>query len=491
MNISNALFKMAGRGIIPLALILAEAGGAPRHLEENTSAAPKPALSAQDQPKSEGYVTTQEPPAGLAPAKTLSPQQWRQNFDFLCKAIDETCATFEIKSINWDELHHCYQQRLDATTTTEQFYRLLFDLVRELHDGHAWLQNYHPAVPASTPGVTVDLFQDKPFVVAVKAGSEAARLGVKPGSEVLEIDGVSVTNRMERLRTILHGFSSERGFRRDACRRLLTGEKDSMAVVKLRSPDGHAETFRLPRVYELETPPPQACPFALTRQRFVHFGRLPSGLGYIRIVSFMGRQEIDDEFDKALEALRAAPGIILDIRDNRGGYSHTHIAGRLLQKPAPGGTSYVKNGPGHKDLERRDIILYPTGPWQYDGPVVLLVNDVTGSASDLFACYLRSAKRVVTVGSSTDGILSGQAAWAVLPCGLIVRISNSYICDSTGQPIEGRGNEPDVVVRPTITDFLTGKDPVLDQAAALLREKLRHNQAGGLPLPQSLSSPGG
>ena len=65
---------------------------------------------------------------------------------------------------------------------------------------------------------------------------------------------------------------------------------------------------------------------------------------------------------------------------------------------------------GHKDLKRKEDVLEPTGQWQYGGPVALLVNDGTGGAADLFACYLRSAKRVVTIGSTTHGNLAGVAA---------------------------------------------------------------------------------
>jgi len=119
--------------------------------------------------------------------------------------------------------------------------------------------------------------------------------------------------------------------------------------------------------------------------------------------------------------------------------------------------------------------LEPSGPWQYTGPVALLVNDVTGSAADLFACWLRSAGRVVTIGSTTHGNLSGVAAFAVLPCGLVVRISNGYVCDAKGRPIEGHGNEPDVSVSPTIADVLNGKDPLLDKAVSLLGARDHQN----------------
>jgi len=100
--------------------------------------------------------------------------------------------------------------------------------------------------------------------------------------------------------------------------------------------------------------------------------------------------------------------------------------------------------------------------------VALLVNDVTVSASDLFACELRSAGRVVTVGTTTHGNLSGVGVYAVLPCGLVVRISNGYVSDAKRRPIEGNGNMPDVTIEPSILDFLNGKDPVLDKAVDLI-----------------------
>ncbi len=426
-------------------------------------------------PPSKGYVTPGPAPTGLEPAKMLSAKEQRENFDFLCQAIDETYADFELKSIDWGEVCRRYQKRLDPAASADQFYRLLFQLVNELKDTHSWLDNYHPALPTSGPGLTVDLFEGKPFIVAVNADSEAARLGAKPGSEVLEVDGLSVEDKIEQLRLGLRACSSERAFRREACRYLLAGERDTTVDLKLRLPDGRAQTFALRRTAGVSDPPRQLCAFDLKQERFVQFGRHPSGLGYIRITSFDGHEEVAQEFDQALEALRTAPGLILDIRDNPGGYGQERIVGRLLQQPTLCAISFIKNGPGHGALKRKDDILEPTGPWQYSGPIALLINDSTGSAADLFACYLRSAKRVVTVGSTTHGNLSGVAAFAVLPCGLVVRISNGYICDAGGKPIEGNGNVPDVIVAPTISDFLAGRDPVLEKAVALVREKSQRN----------------
>ena len=181
--------------------------------------------------------------------------------------------------------------------------------------------------------------------------------------------------------------------------------------MELRSSEGATKSLTLPRIAG-----PRALPrirpvnFELTRQHFVDFGRHPSGLGYIRIRSFNGREQIADEFDHALEELRDTPGLLLDIRDNTGGFGQPRIVGRLLGKRTLAGISYSKNGPRHSDLSRREKYLDPAGPWQYTKPIALLVNDLTGSAADLFACELRSAHRVVTVGTPTHGNLSGVAA---------------------------------------------------------------------------------
>jgi C-terminal processing protease CtpA/Prc len=423
-------------------------------------------------PIGKGYVTNGPPPTGLTPARILSAKEQRENLDFLCRAIDETYADFELKAIDWEGVCRRYQERLNPGGGADEFYRLLFQLVNELKDTHSWLENYHFDFPVSGPELTVAMFEGKPFVAAINTDSEPAGLGVKAASEVLEVDGLPVDNKIEQLRLRLPACSSERAFRREACRYLLAGERDTNVKVKLRLPDGRAQTFALRRTGGVSDPPRQPCVFNLKQGRFVQFGRHPSGLGYIRIMSFNAHEEVAPEFDQALEALRASPGLILDIRDNPGGFSQPHIVGRLLQRPALCSISFVKNGPRHGDLKRREDILEPTGQWQYGSPIALLVNDGTGSAADLFACELRSAKRVVTVGSTTHGNLSGEAAFAVLPCGLIVRISNGYICDATGKPIEGVGNEPDVPVSPSIGDILAGRDPVLERAAALLSKKL-------------------
>jgi carboxyl-terminal processing protease len=415
---------------------------------------------------------TSAPPEGLELARNLSEQDRRDNLEALWKAIDVTYAQFGLKPIDWDDVGRRYRARLGDVSSDDGFYRLMSQMVGELRDTHSWLQNHREPPPPEVTSISLDLFQEKAFVVSVRGGTEADRVRVKPGSQVLLVDGMTPADRMEALRPLLHGFSSERAFRREATRRLLAAEQPTLATVVLRSPGGDTQTVTLPReIGPAARRPSPKLGFEVTRLANLEYGVHPSGMGYVRIPSFSPRAELDREIDTALDVMRNAPGLIVDIRDNSGGFSHSWIVGRFLERRTQTIVSFIKNGAGHGALRTQPGFDGPTGPWQYGGRVVLLVNDLTGSASDLFTTELRSSKLVTVVGSTTHGNLSGTAAYAVLPCNLIVRMSNGYIADASGRPVEVNGNVPDVVVELTIEDLLAGRDRVLDSAIALLTGK--------------------
>jgi len=71
-----------------------------RHLDEGTAAPSpsKPPVKTLDLGKA--YVTIEQPPAGLVPARKLSLAERQENFDLLWEAIDQTYADFELKAIN-------------------------------------------------------------------------------------------------------------------------------------------------------------------------------------------------------------------------------------------------------------------------------------------------------------------------------------------------------------------------------------------------------
>jgi C-terminal processing protease CtpA/Prc len=411
------------------------------------------------------YVTP-NPPRGLTPAAHLSSEERHANLEALWNLLDKNYAHFELKGIDWNEVGRRYRARLDHVSNDADFYALMFQLVNELKDTHSWLENSRPAPPPRLNGVAIELFGGRPFIVS----------GEYRGWEAVSVDGMSPAQKADQLRTSLHACSSERAFQREAAPFLLAGDQEQMNVT-LRSSDGTTTSVNLfrGRLGSRPASGPRP-PSYLTQQRYVHFGRDdPSGLGYIWIESFNGREEIDREFQRALDVLHDTPGLILDIRNNAGGFGHPEIIGRFFSKRTLFGYSYTKAGSRHNDLKKYAMHVEPSGTWQYTRPVALLVNDVTGSAADLFATQLRSSRQVITVGTTTHGNLSGVATYGVLPCGLVVRISNGYITDAKGRAIEGNGNVPNVIVEPTVQDFLAGRDVALERAIAILLSRIAQN----------------
>lgn len=241
----------------------------------------------------------------------------------------------------------------------------------------------------------------------------------------------------------------------------------------LPSGDGaavEAELQRTATMFGQQSVQYRAIKFPVEKGKFVWSGTHPTGYGYIRIVSFEGREEIADEFDQALENLKDSPGLIIDVRDNPGGSgaSQTRIIGRLITAKTKVEISFRKNGPGHQNFARREYEISPCGDWQYTKPVALLTNEITGSASDLFACRMHGTGCVIAVGTTTHGDLPGHNVCAVLPCGLVVRISNSYVADIDGRIIEVNGNRPQIHAEPTVKDVIDETDSVIDRAVQAL-----------------------
>jgi carboxyl-terminal processing protease len=113
--------------------------------------------------------------------------------------------------------------------------------------------------------------------------------------------------------------------------------------------------------------------------------------------------------------------------------------------------------------------LNPRDP-AYTGPVVVLVDGLSGSTSEILAGGLKDLKRARVIGTRTMG--------AALPS-MFVRLPNgdgfqyafaNYI-SSGGQPLEGRGVEPDEIVAPERKALLEGRDPAVDAAVRWIRSQ--------------------
>jgi C-terminal processing protease CtpA/Prc len=423
-----------------------------------------------------GVVLKDEPKDVGVPKMNLSKAERLENFDILAEALDKNYSFFVHKNINWLDFTTKYRKKVETAVTDEEFYLLIYEFVRELKDFHSWLCNYKkvPDLGDFSPQMHTRLIGGKLVVTEVLKDSEAYANGLWVGAVITGIDGMSVKEKIEKNRPLTRMYSSERGFLEQAYRQILNGKEGSTVGVKFIAPGGNsAKTVRLKRLTskKQETTEPN---FPITKKKYIWDGVHPSSYGYIRILSFSGREEIADEFDVSLERLKNTPGLIIDVRENPGGFgtAQARIIGRLITSKTKVDIGYTKNGSGHEDFAMNQTYFEPAGNWQYTKPITLLTNAITGSACDLFVCRMVSTGRPIVVGAATHGNLTGRCVYVLLPCNLVVRISNGFICDASGRIIEENGNAPKIHVEPTIADVINGTDSVIERAVEELRSQV-------------------
>ncbi len=142
-------------------------------------------------------------------------------------------------------------------------------------------------------------------------------------------------------------------------------------------------------------------------------------------------------------------GVVLDLRNNGGG--------SLLEAVLMTGL-FIKTGPTVQVRERRAISILPDNDpgVVYDGPLVVLVNRLSASASEILAAALQDYGRAVIVGDSkTHGKGSVQTILNLsrsTPLGSI-KVTNALFYRISGESTQLRGVQPDIVV-PSAFDFM-------------------------------------
>ena len=164
-------------------------------------------------------------------------------------------------------------------------------------------------------------------------------------------------------------------------------------------------------------------------------------------------------------------GLIIDIRDNGGGYLNyaERFASRFFTERTLVGYIQHKTGKGHNDFSpKEEQWIEPSANLRWHKPVCILTNRSVYSAANEFVKYMSVLPNVTLVGDRTGGG-GGMPMSSQLPNGWIVRYSAVPSYDSHGNDIEF-GIDPDVPAAITDADFLRGRDTIIETARRLLTE---------------------
>ncbi len=171
----------------------------------------------------------------------------------------------------------------------------------------------------------------------------------------------------------------------------------------------------------------------------------------------------------ALSELKTAgaKGIVLDMRNNPGGYldAAITIAGYFLE---PGRTvvfEEFRNG-------KRESFITRGNPVAKSIPIIILLNGGSASASEILAGALKDDRGIKIVGEKSFGKGTVQEL-IMLKDGSELKLTIARWILPKGAQIEKNGIVPDVEIKITDEDREKKRDPQLDKALELIQKEIK------------------
>lgn len=388
------------------------------------------------------------------PSEPISVKDRIEILGTVWKTINDEYYDPAFNGVNWPEARERYRPRVEAAKNDDEFYNLIKQMLLELRDLHTGF--VAPGEQSRSSGISVYEVEDKVVVVNVVPDSDAARAGVTAGMIVRSFDGKPIEARAADLRTTLGHWTNSRANRLLIYRAILGGPANSTFKLGLERTDGTVFESAFTRRVVAASPP------KLTATR------LPSGFSYMKIDRAL-LSPVDDQFESEFKTLSDSPGLIIDLRGLRGGDIKS-VGLKIANYFFPAKVSFGKFINRSGETARFRSLSAGGGKQVYQGPVVILIDEATSSAGEIFASGFQENGRANIVGLQSCGCVLDRDSKKVKGGGVLNYSHLGYV-SGRGRKLEGPGVLPDRVVPLTISALLQGRDPMLEEAERSLRSK--------------------
>jgi carboxyl-terminal processing protease len=398
-----------------------------------------------------------------------------ETFDAAWRLVHETYFDTTFGGVDWVALRDSLRPRAADARSRDALRSLIDGMLGRLGRSHFTLIPRELAdtgagadeLQRGSVGLDVRLLDGRLVVTEVDAGGPAARAGVRPGWVVVAVGRDSASALLARLRARERAKASVHRIETEAwgtARSRLNPPLDSAVdVVFLDQADRTVTLHLLAQRAPGEPVRFGSLPLAFTR--FSAERRTGPGgvrVGVLRFNVWM--VPLMRQIDAAVDSFRTLDGIVLDLRGNTGGVSAMigGVAGHFLEGRDTLGLMITRRNRLALVANPRLVSADARPVRPFAGPVAVLVDEASASATEAFAGGMQVLGRVRVFGGRSMGAVLG-ALWDRLPNG--DQLYHAILAfDIRGADLEGRGVAPDEPVGVTRADLLAGRDPVAEAA---------------------------
>jgi carboxyl-terminal processing protease len=281
-------------------------------------------------------------------------------------------------------------------------------------------------------GAWVDVTGDYLVIISPMPGSPAEEAGLRPGDEIIGIDGRDMT-----------------GVDGELVRRQVLGPAGSIVTLTIKR-EGVPEPFNV-EIRRAQIAIPN-----------VESEMLEGDIGYVKLYYF-GDNSSRDLRQAIQDLLNENPnGFIFDLRNNTGGFLNVAIEV---------GSEFIRDGVLMYEVfgdGTRQTFNSNRGGLATEIPLVVLINEGTASASEIVAGAIQDYERGLLVGTPSFGKGSVQNQVPLADDQGAVRVTIARWLTPNERHIQDVGLTPDYEVEVTEEDIDAGRDPQLEKALELL-----------------------
>jgi carboxyl-terminal processing protease len=317
----------------------------------------------------------------------------------------------------------------------------------------------------ATIGADVRIVGGAAIVARLTRGAPAERAGLRLGAELVSIDGDPIAPLLAEVARELPGApaAAHVAYRQArAVQHRLAGAPGSAAALVVRVPPAPAAALEVPRV-ELGS----RVSFGNTGPLRLEYEarEIAPRVGYLRLSMFFDPATVMPRFADDLARFAGATGLIVDLRGNPGGLPGMAMgmAGSLVAE------SNRKLGTMRTRETTFDYVI-SSQPVIFRGKVAILVDELSGSAAEIFAGGLQDLGRARVVGRRTAGAAL-PSVLEILPNGDRLQYAIADYTSAGGRSIEGHGVSPDLPVPWDLSALRRGVDPDVAAALTWIQEK--------------------